>query len=270
MENVFKIDAVYFLVFIVSCITFESIATYLPDIKSLITPRGQYLIGRVTLRNITQSSTKAVMVFNNLLCIDYTLYKCCVRYTDSGGVGQDATSNNISLTKISVQVPPSLPDRITSIKSTPVTAEGDNVTYVCTGDVRTPPANFIFQKFGHENISLVNYTATKTSTQEFPINCSFYRTSSITFMVTADDNQAVMRCAPVSTLAAENIYVESEPLEVIYSVKMPTIVRHPNKTYYLVGLDARIDLTCTTDGNREPSYLRHKDNQLEAISTRKL
>ncbi|CAC5367986.1 unnamed protein product [Mytilus coruscus] len=48
---------------------------------------------------------------------------------------------------------------------------------------------------------------------------------------------------------------------------MPTIVKHPNKTDYLVGLDTRIDLTCTTDGNPEPSYLWYKDNQIETIST---
>lgn len=50
---------------------------------------------------------------------------------------------------------------------------------------------------------------------------------------------------------------------------MPTIVRHPNKTHYLVGSDNRIDLTRTTDGNPEANYLWYKDNQLEAISTNK-
>ncbi|CAC5367989.1 ALCAM [Mytilus coruscus] len=213
VENILQIDSVSFLAFNDSSITFEQIVTYLPDTKSLITRRGQYLRGRVTLSDITKSSTKAAMVFNKLLCIDYTLYKCYVRYIDSGGVGREATSNNI---RISVPVPPSTPERIIlSRKSTPVITEGDNVTYVCTGDVGTPPAKFIFQKFGHENVLLVNYTVTKTSTHEFSVNCSFYRTSYITFKVTADDNQTVMRCAAVSTtLAAENMYVESQPLEV--------------------------------------------------------
>ncbi|XP_052072190.1 uncharacterized protein LOC127710401 isoform X3 [Mytilus californianus] len=53
------------------------------------------------------------MVFNKLLCIDDTFYRCNVRFVDSGGVPRDATSNNIS---ISVQVTPSKPDRIFWIK----------------------------------------------------------------------------------------------------------------------------------------------------------
>lgn len=114
-------------------------------------------------------------------------------------------------------MPPSAPDRVTlmgiSINSTQFTAEGDNVTYVCTGDVGKPPSNFIFQKFGQDNSLFVNYTAIQTSTQKFPVNCSFYRTSYITFMVTAEDNQAVMRCGVVST-TERNKYIESEPLEV--------------------------------------------------------
>lgn len=48
---------------------------------------------------------------------------------------------------------------------------------------------------------------------------------------------------------------------------MPTIVKHPNKTEYLVGLDISIRLICTTDGNPKPYYLWYKDNQIEAISS---
>lgn len=50
-------------------------------------------------------------------------------------------------------------------------------------------------------------------------------------------------------------------------MKIPTIVKHPNKGEYLVGLDTSITLNCTTDGNPTPRYLWYKDNVIEAIST---
>ncbi|CAC5379341.1 unnamed protein product [Mytilus coruscus] len=266
MENILRIDLVSFLIFNKSTTTFDPIASYLPDIKTLITPQGQNLKGRVTLRNITQSSTKAVMIFNKLLCIDDTFYKCNVIYVDSGGVRRDASSNTIS---ISVQVPPSTPDNIALMSLTikPVITEGNNVTCVCSGEVGKPPAKFIFQKYRRHHNLPMNYTSTSTSIQELSDNCSYYRTSYITFMLTADDNQAVIRCAVVSTIAEVNIYVDSAPFKVNYAVKMPTIVNHPNKTDYLVGLDTSISLKCTTDANPKPSYLWYKDNQIQAIST---
>lgn len=49
---------------------------------------------------------------------------------------------------------------------------------------------------------------------------------------------------------------------------MPTIVKHPNKTDYLVGFDTHITLSCTTNSNPKPKYLWYKDNEIEAISTR--
>ncbi|CAG2201837.1 unnamed protein product [Mytilus edulis] len=61
---------------------------------------------------------------------------------------------------------------------------------------------------------------------------------------------------------------ESLLLHYTDAVLMPTIVKHPNKTGYLVGLDTSISLNCTTDGNPKPTYLWFKDNQIEAISTR--
>lgn len=115
-------------------------------------------------------------------------------------------------------VPPLAPDRIMlmslSLTSLQVITEGDNITYVNTGDFGTPPSNFFFQKLGQENSLLVNYTAIQTSTQKFPENCSFYRTSYITYMVTAADNQVVMRCGVVPTATERNKYIELEPLEV--------------------------------------------------------
>lgn len=94
-ENVLKIDSVIFMAFNRSIELFTPIATFIPDTVSLITPQGQYLKGRVALRNITQLSTKAVLIYVRIMCIDHTTYRCNVRYIDLGGEGQDATSNNI-------------------------------------------------------------------------------------------------------------------------------------------------------------------------------
>ncbi|CAC5406277.1 unnamed protein product [Mytilus coruscus] len=266
-QNVILIISISFLAFNRSSIQFNEIAIYVPNSISYLTDDGQYLGERVTLMNITQSTTKAVMTFNKPMCIDETFYQCKVNYIASSGV-KNIVSNNSS---ISVQVQPSVPDVFlllnAQIKSTPGITDGDNVTFVCSGDVGRPPRKLIFQKYQRDHSLLINYTATNTSIQEFSENCSYYRTSYITFMVTSDDNTAVIRCAVVSTLAAENMYVESEPLDVNYSVKVPTIVKHPNKTDYLVGVDTSISLNCVADGNPKPNYLWYKDNQIEAIST---
>ncbi|XP_052072186.1 uncharacterized protein LOC127710399, partial [Mytilus californianus] len=302
MENVLRIDFVSFLAFNKSIKTFDTITTYLPDIKALITPQGQYLKGRVTLSNITQSSKMAVMIFNKLLCIDDILYRCNVRFVDSGGVPRDVTSNNIS---ISVQVPPSKPDSVSIVftpadpsiisaklmeyssspsSSTVTSKENEissvfqtakqtgitkysNITVVCTGDVGKPPAEHFFQKYrsGH-SLSMI-YKASETSVSEMSENCSYYRTSNLTFQVTAKDNNAVIRCVVNSSMEEPDMFVETAPIEVYYEVSMPTIITYPNKLYYVVGEDTCILLTCKSDGNPKPNYQWYKENHNEVINT---
>ncbi|VDI11395.1 Hypothetical predicted protein [Mytilus galloprovincialis] len=94
-----------------SSTTFEPIATYIQDKTPLLNTQGQYLKGRVTLTPITQSSAKAVMTFDKLMCIDDTFYQCSAYYLDTSGHSV-LYSNNIS---ISVQVPPTKPDSISIV-----------------------------------------------------------------------------------------------------------------------------------------------------------
>ncbi|CAC5399303.1 unnamed protein product [Mytilus coruscus] len=327
---------------------FETIATYNPDQTPNLTTNGQYLKGRVTLTPITQSSIKAVMTFNKLMCIDETFYKCQVVYQDSSGT-HFPIANNIS---ILVQVPPSKPDSVslvhtpadssvtttkhmdysTSSPSTAVTTneyntvsaskmenqntttafnhstiqttghntttstpspendssnvsyktttysiqqttteqvivEGDNITVVCTGDVGNPPAEHFFQKNCYGHTAPVNYTASATSKIEISDNCSYYRTSNLTFQVKAEDNNAVIRCVVNSSLAEPDMYVEMAPIEVYYEASMPNITKYPNKSYYVVGEDTSILLTCKSDGNPKPYYQWYKENDNELIST---
>lgn len=87
---------VSFLAFNKSITTFEIIATYRPGRTPQLNPQGQYLNGRVTLTPITQSSKKAIITFNQLMCIDDTYYRCQVNCFVSSG-NQMIMSNNISI-----------------------------------------------------------------------------------------------------------------------------------------------------------------------------
>lgn len=344
------ISSVSFMAFNKSSITSDLIATYRPGRIPQLNPQGQYLKGRVTLTPISLQSTKAVLTFNQLMCIDDKSYQCNVNYFDSDDVRQDIISNNIL--SISVQVPPSTPDSIllvithvdtsatttkdmdysTSLPSTGVKlndnntvsastmeyqntttafnhstiqtsdndittptpsptdisfnssyrtttysiqqtttaqniAEGDNITVVCMGDVGNPPAEYFFQKYRSDHTLFMNYTATASNISEIAENCSSYRISSFTFQVTAKDNNASIRCVVNSSMPEfDELYKETAPIEVNYEVRMPNITKYPNKDYYVVGLDTRIDLTCKSKGNPQPDYFWYKDNSVNVKS----
>lgn len=53
-----------------------------------------------------------------------------------------------------------------------------------------------------------------TSISEMSDKCSYYRTSNLTFQVTADDNNAVIRCLVNSSMAGTDMYEETAPVEV--------------------------------------------------------
>lgn len=95
-----------------------------------------------------------------------------------------------------------------------VIAAGDTITVVCTGDVGRPPAEHIFQKYRSGNTLSMTYTPTETSISEISENCSYYRTSNLTFQVTADDNKAVIQCVVNSSLAEPDMYKKTAPIEV--------------------------------------------------------
>ncbi|XP_076072199.1 uncharacterized protein LOC143044190 [Mytilus galloprovincialis] len=143
-----------------------------------------------------------------------------------------------------------------------VIAEGDNITVVCTGDVGKPPAEHIFQKYLRDHTLSMTYTPTETSLSDISENCTYNRTSNLTFQVTAEDNNAVIRCVVNSSLVVSALYVETDPIEVYYEVSIPTITKYPNEPYYVVGEHISILLTCKSDGNPKPNYQWYKDNML--------
>ncbi|XP_071131771.1 uncharacterized protein [Mytilus edulis] len=144
--------------------------------------------------------------------------------------------------------------------------EDDNITFKCSGNVGKPAAIFIFQKLLEGLIQSTTYDVTTTTIEEFPGNCSYYRTSKLTFQVTAEDNNAVIRCVIVSPLAEENMFVDSEQIEVKYHVRIPTVTKYPDKHEYIAGVDSSITLTCTGYGNPKPIYHWYKDNHGDSIS----
>lgn len=95
-----------------------------------------------------------------------------------------------------------------------VIAEGDNITVICAGDVGKPPAEYVFEKNLKGQIIPIQYTVITTSISELSKNCSFYRTSHITFEVTPEDNNVVIRCGVNSSMADPDMFVEKEPIEV--------------------------------------------------------
>lgn len=76
----------------------ERIALFTPGKMAVIHPTsGLYLLGRVTLTNITTMSTNATLTFHLLKCIDETDYICTFIYydTDSAVKTEESPSTRI-------------------------------------------------------------------------------------------------------------------------------------------------------------------------------
>ncbi|CAC5421811.1 unnamed protein product [Mytilus coruscus] len=248
---------------------FQDIAGSFGDENPLVTSFGINVFGNETTALIVENSENSLLVtFNHVMCKHERQYKCYLGVRQIGSFTPKRIESDIM--SIHVKVPPSQPDNISLVSmqmtSAPVIYDGDNVTYVCLGNVGQPPKSFNFQMNQRKHILSRNYTSTETSTQELQKTCSYYRISYTSLHVTAEDNQAIIRCV-VSNSVNVDMYADSEPLEVYYAVRMPTINKHPNKTDYVVGSDASINLTCTTVGNPKPSYVWYKESMIQAIGT---
>lgn len=132
----------------------------------------------------------------------------------------DTTSfNNSTLSKYNYNATSATPSDATyttqHTKPAKGIAEGDNITVICRGHVGKPPGEYVFQKYRSGNIFSMTYTATETNVSEIAENCSYYRTSSLTFQVTAQDNNASIRCVVDSFLPEfDKLYIETVPIEV--------------------------------------------------------
>ena len=90
--------------------------------------------------------------------------------------------------------------------------EGDNVTFTCSGDVGRPPGTYLWQLISHKVVQ--NYTDITTFIESIDGSCSYYGTSNLTIPMTADKNQAIIRCVEISQLTNEDMFRETNPIEV--------------------------------------------------------
>lgn len=95
-----------------------------------------------------------------------------------------------------------------------IVTEGDNITFICTGNVGKQPGRFFWQKFRNGENLPTNYTHIITTTIKGPDMCTYIGTSYLTIQVTAEDNQAIIRCVVDSSLENQHMYVETTPIEV--------------------------------------------------------
>ncbi|VDI17039.1 Hypothetical predicted protein [Mytilus galloprovincialis] len=152
-----------------------------------------------------------------------------------------------------------LTDTVTSnpMKSTenPVSSfrEGDTIQFTCTGNIGKPPGKFIWQIIPQQGEPIVYYNETTVVVDQIPDTCSFRGTSNLTVEITADHLKAKVRCFEESLADVKGMFVETEPLDVYYTVREPYITKQPNQEQYDKKTPL-ITLTCKGDGNPQPTY----------------
>ncbi|XP_052075617.1 uncharacterized protein LOC127713055 isoform X2 [Mytilus californianus] len=132
------------------------IAIFIPWKTAKLLPLGTYLSSRVTLTNITTTSTNATMTFHKLKCTDEKDYMCKLYYNDN-----DSDTSNV--TRILVKASPSMPDGISSFIVSPKKTETE-----------VTPTSYIFRDS--------NKTSTRTnqnSSASFPALLSYLKALTI-------------------------------------------------------------------------------------------
>lgn len=149
------------------------------------------------LESVTFKNTTTI-TYSTILTTDYDI-------TSSMPLNDDLTSN------IRYRTTPYSTQKTTTA---PGIVEGDDISIICAGDVGKPPAEYVFEKYLNGHILPSQYTNITTSISELSENCSYYRSSSISFEVSAKDNNAVIRCVVNSSMAEPDMYIETHPIEV--------------------------------------------------------
>ncbi|VDI57910.1 Hypothetical predicted protein [Mytilus galloprovincialis] len=214
--------------------------------------------------------------FDNVTCRHERRYKCLLLVTSSSISVLPRLFESDAIW-ISVTVPPSKPEMNLPTKVNDLSdgkrnkravtimpkndtleqdfIEGDNITFICEGDVGRPEGKFEWQKMYANNEEL---TYSNTLTETIPESCSFDGNSTLTLQVTGDDNQAIIRCIVKSEVSQVFLYEDSEPLRIQFQVRIPVIELQPDKTVFLEG--DSVLLKCQSKGNPGPSYSWLKGN----------
>ncbi|CAC5407992.1 unnamed protein product [Mytilus coruscus] len=209
----------------------KPIAIFKPDRAAKLHSSGEYLSGRVTLTNITNTSTNATLKFHKLKCIDEKDYICKYYVIDMDGAVFTARSET---TRILVKAPPSKPDIISSVivsskrketqfnrssnffrgtnktsvnfeQSQPYVSEWWTVMFTCTGNIGIPPGKLIWQKISPQQKMSVTYSNETTEIEELPEKCSFRGTSNLTIEISGEDLKAKIRCFETSQANVQGI-----------------------------------------------------------------
>jgi hypothetical protein len=64
---------------------------YPPEFNRNATLKGEYLTDRVSLTNPTDESSKAILTFNKIQCVDDTDYICGISYATNGTIRKKET-----------------------------------------------------------------------------------------------------------------------------------------------------------------------------------
>ncbi|CAG2206805.1 unnamed protein product [Mytilus edulis] len=262
----------------------KPIAMFLAKKGAKLYKTGHHLSGRVTLTNITTTSTNATMTFDELQCEDEKDYICRLYCIDMNG---DIFYVSSEATRIIVQAFPSMPDVISSFivssiitdtqtnitsnilrgsnKSSTRTDQNSNTSFSTLTSLRE---GLTFMKSLLEGDTLM-FTCTGNigkPPEEIRSRCTFKGTTNLTLQISADDAEAKIRCFEESQANVPGMYLETEQLDVHFQIKHVNVNKQPNKEQY-DGKTNQINLTCSAIGNPEPEYIWFKqDNRRNILS----
>ncbi|CAC5407171.1 unnamed protein product [Mytilus coruscus] len=150
-------------------------------------------------------------------------------------------------------VSPEKPDNLYMKDPSALLTETDNATFICEGNVGKPKGKLIWRiKRREDNVPEVN-TNMQTNYTKKKESCSYLGISSFTITLTDKDNQAVLSCAQESLVNNNAMFKFSQPINVLFRVRTPSIMKYPNISTYSEEIEIII-LTCTSQGNPQPTY----------------
>ncbi|XP_076105873.1 uncharacterized protein LOC143074208 [Mytilus galloprovincialis] len=138
-------------------------------------------------------------------------------------------------------------------KSVPSFREGETIQFTCTGNIGKPPGRFVWQIIPQHGEPIVYSNETTVVVDQIPELCSFRGISNLKVEISADHVKAKFRCYEESQADVLGMFVETEPLDVFYTVRHVNITKQPNQAKY-DKKTSTITLTCKGDGNPEPTY----------------
>ncbi|XP_069115655.1 cell adhesion molecule 1-like isoform X1 [Argopecten irradians] len=237
--------------------TFEQLAMFFPpgptqSPASLTNLTNPDVFGRITLTNPTESSLTAKLKFTRVVCGDERKYQCSVL-----GLSNNIQANPSSETSLTITAMPNV-TTFREVEVVPATniVEGQTVQFACTSNVGLPAGTFLWTKYSGVSDS-VGSTVSSTTQTSPSTDCTYTGSSTINIAMTKDDDGVILRCTlqqdTISDPSNNMYYKQTDPIEVYYETRQPTITRNPMKDIYYE--DENLLLTCAAEGNPAPTYI---------------